>query len=117
MFTKSFTDIQGTTHTDAFFVCASANSASNNTERYQFNAVTKEPSLTERNLFSVSYEMYYWINEQAYKDGKPPYKLSSDINNTSFNISDIFFTENPDYSSLTLVEKAEKHCETQVLID
>lgn len=115
MFTKTFTDVQGTTHTNAFFKCAAANLASNTNNTYRFNPETKDEDLRENSNMSLSYSMYFWVNEEAYNDGKAPYQYYVGINNTSINVSDKFFKENPEYTELTLVEQAEKHCQEVVL--
>lgn len=117
MFTKTFTDPQGVTHTDAIFEVSTSRCNENASSEYSFNlsagddpANQTEASNTNNNL---SYRIYYWTDQGARDSGKLPYVLA----NTSpvgewFNVNDI----DSAYDILTAEEKAEKHCQDVVLV-
>lgn len=114
MFTKTFTDPQGVTHTEAVFETNNASLNSNCSENYTFNlaqdGMEESRSTDEYTNINISYSMYYWAS-QANKDaGALPYTLANAANGGSgFNVSDDFLKE-VEYTSLPVALQAEKHC-------
>ena len=123
-FIKTFTDPQGTVHTNAVFEVAYATKRVDNSDSYN---VTVEPitdvnglttgyaytPLTNSEVFRhINYRMYYWTNQASKDAGNLPYVLAS-LNP----IGEIHSGDNLDatYDTLTTVQMAEKHCKTVVL--
>lgn len=118
MFTKTFTDLQGTTHTAAVFHVATMNSTVRNSHNYSYSYVNDEESEKVNNNRAISYTMYYWRNQAAEDANHTPYLLANNSpSNTTFNIDERFLSNNPEYDNLTPIQIVEKHCQEVVLND
>ncbi len=116
MFTKTFTDPQGVTHTDAVFETAISYYSENASEDYTFqisngDAETSKTSNTHEGN-NLRYRIYYWASQEARDAGLLPYVLAN-----SDPIGEWFEVQNLDnsYTNLTAALKAERHCETVTL--
>jgi hypothetical protein len=114
MFTATFTDPQGVEHVDAVFQVADANYHSNETLNFNFRLSTAAGEETKSGGNSMSYRMFYWVNQAAVDAGKLPYILA---NATPDQLGETFYVNDldPAYDGLTLEQKAEKHCQEVVL--
>jgi len=119
MFTKTFTDPQGETHTDAVFYVARVHYSVNTNESTNYNIeanIDGSGKATDNDTSSnLSYQMYYWANQAAKDAGNLPYILA----NTT-DVGEWFYVANlhtdANYNSLTAEQMAEKHCQEVVLV-
>jgi hypothetical protein len=114
MFTVTFTDPQGATHTDAIFQVADASQNINQGKNFNYRISTGQSETNEYGTNNASYRIFYWLNQAAKDSGKLPYILAnSDPNRLgeTFYIDDI----GPEYDGMSLEEIAEHHCKTYVL--
>ena len=120
MFTKSFTDPQGTSFTDAVFIVRQANMTDNRfsitrlgSEGYK-NATVEDT--TNKNL---AYQMLYFKNQAALDEGKDPYPLfNTDTPSGEMGDEKLWFRVDglgAEYDGLTAAEASEKHCQEVVL--
>ena len=119
MFTKTFTDPQGVTHTDAIFETSSANLNNNSSESFDFrisegdNAEAKK--LSTYSSSNMSYQMFYWASQDARDAGNLPYILANTQQiGQSFEVPDELL-QLPEYKALSAALQAEKHCQEVVL--
>jgi len=114
MFTKTFTDPQGQTHTNAVFMAAYANYTSNKSENHNFNIETGLAETNTDNNAHLQYRMYYWTNQAAKDAGNLPYVLA---NTNVGQIGEVHYLNqfSAEYDGLTAEQKAEKHCQDVVL--
>jgi len=114
MFTQSFTDPQGVSHTDAIFEVAHANYSENTSDNHNFDVETNSPDNTSHTNKNLQYRMYYWVNQAARDAGNLPYVLA---NSTTGQIGETHYVTTFDtgYEGLTTEKKAEKHCKDVVL--
>lgn len=119
MFTKTFTDPQGVTHTDAVFETSMATYNENVNESYDFRVSQGDDDSNKFTNTShtkdMNYQMYYWTSQAARDAGLLPYILA----NTN-PVGDRFYItkeelDKPEYSGLSAAAKAERHCEFVVL--
>jgi len=119
MFTKvgSWTDPQGTTHTDAVFEPSHSHYSTNTSDEFSFRIedgdLGTSKSESRSSSIHLRYRMYYWTNQLARDNGLAPYVLTAtDPFNDWFEVDSLDAT----YDGLTAVEKAEKHCAEVTLI-
>ena len=115
MFSKTFTDPQGVTHTNAVFKVANANYNVNTDENFHFDLGTNTPTTSNTGNNSLNYRMYYWPNQASLDNGNLPYVLA---NSNSNELGEIHYVNNLDatYDALTAEAKAEEHCQAIVLV-
>ena len=113
MITASFTDPQGTAHTDAVFYVRTANYTRNVSEYFELNSLdfTTTSNPPESDVSALNYSVYYWLNAAAKTSGAAPYILA---NATEMDM-DFSFTPTAAYDGLTLEQKCEKHLTEVVL--
>ena len=119
MFTTTFTDPQGVEHADAVFEVSVADFNMHTHSNYDFrisqgDSVDSQTANDHSNA-NLSYQMYYWTNQEARDAGKLPYYLANtDPVGERFHVSgDILASEG--YTGITTAQKAEKHCKEVVL--
>ncbi len=114
MFTKTFTDPQGVTHTDAVFKVAHANHTENTSKSFSLNIETGEETNNDNANKHLQYRMYYWPNQTAKDAGHLPYVLA---NTAEGQVGEVHYTDELDstYDALTAEQKAEKHCQEVAL--
>lgn len=117
MFTKTFTDPQGQTHTNAVFETAEANYSDNQAEDYRFDIAQGDSDSSKTSNSSsgnyLRYKMYYWTSQAARDASMLPYILAS-VSPVGqwFTASDI----DASYDGLPAALKAEKHAEFVILV-
>jgi len=124
-FTKTFTDPQGVTHTNALFEVAYASKRIDSSDSYtnqiaetlDANGVvtgyTFTPTTNANKYTNLDYRMYYWPNAAAKTAGNMPYVLAS-----KSPIGEVHTAQNlgAAYDTLTAIKAAEKHCQAVVLV-
>lgn len=113
MFTKTFTDPQGVTHTDAIFQIISADINNNSNNTFNYDLASKTSNEISNSSNNLSYRIYYWVDQASLDSGLLPYILAN-----SDPLGEMFYVDNLDssYDLLSLEEKAEKHCQDNILI-
>lgn len=116
MFTKTFTDPQGQTHTNAVFETAEASYSESNTDDYRFDIAQGDLDSSKTTNSSTTsylrYKMYYWTSQAARDAALLPYVLAStDPIGPWFTVSEL----DSSYDSLSAALKAEKHSEFVIL--
>jgi len=107
-FQKTFTDPQGATHTDAVILITRAEIRKDSGNSYEINYkhTDQEPQLINSAVTFLSYEVFYWINQEAKEANLEPYKLR----NTVEFMEDFSFSNlGPEYDGLTAIQAAKKH--------
>ncbi|MGJ8680522.1 hypothetical protein [Paraglaciecola sp.] len=113
MITATFTDPQGTNHTDAVFHLRQANRNKNESEYYaldttDFTTVTNPDTKVSAN---ISFSVYYWVNAAAKENGAAPYILA----NSADMSMDFNFVPDETYDGLSLEQKCEKYLTETIL--
>lgn len=113
MITASFTDPQGTAHTDAVFFIRNAAFTRSVNERFQldstdFTTVINPAPNDKKNML---YSVYYWVSQTAKDNGAAPYILA---NSNEMNM-DFTFSPDDSYAGLNIEQKCEKHLTEVVL--
>ena len=119
MFIKTFTDPQGTTHTDAVFETANAQYNEYNSTDYVFefsqgDLESSKNSNSQGNM-TLNFTMYYWCSESSRAEGKFPYILANtETIGQTFNVDNARLSE---WASLGLSpqELAEKYVNEVIL--
>lgn len=115
MFTQTFTDPQGQTHTDAVFQAGNAHSSCSLNESFYFNLENSEITEDSNQNLSAHFQCYYWPNQAAKDSGLPPYfLLNTDGNSNQFYIDNTELAK-PEYEGLTLEQKVEYFIQNNVL--
>lgn len=120
MFTATFTDPQGVSHTDAVFALRTAThnqrSETNSHEYFELNhqdftTIVNEP-VNESSFVdnTITCQFYYWVNQAAKDAGAAPYILAN-MENNSMHFS---FTPDETYDGMNLEEKCETYIATVI---
>ena len=113
MFTQTFTDPQGVLHTDALLKVKTAHSNVTSRESMTLDEGDWATYATsESTSSSVTYQMFFWINQAAYDDGMLPYLLYTAAGRAPGSYS---FAVPPEYDGFTLEEMCDAHCAAEIL--
>lgn len=105
MFTATYTNPQGITHSAAVFLVVDANMNENisSNNKYDFNTNTYTTSDNANS--SISLRAVYWANQASYDNGDIPFPLLKDpIEGDSWLYGDV---SDSSYTGLSAVQKAE----------
>ncbi len=122
MFTKTFTDPQGTTHVDAVFKVSQATLRVNKQSQLDASVGYVDAIMTDTDTTSLDYQILYWPNMESFEANLPPYPLLNLANLNDpmmqhsqeekvwFRIQDL----DASCSGLTAEKAAEVHCESVI---
>jgi len=113
MFIQTFTDPQGVLHTNALFKVKTAHS---NVTTREDMTIDEQDWATYSNGNSVSssvtYQMFFWIDQAAYDEGMLPYLLYTAAGRAPGSYS---FAVPAEYAGFTLEEMCDAHCAAEVI--
>ncbi len=119
MFIATFTDPQGVEHIDAVLEASTANYNMHTNSNFDFRISQGDDAtnkVTDDSVHaSLTYQMFYWTNQEARDAGLLPYYLTNTAPlGEHFHVGEELLAKD-EYLALSPAGKAEKHCKEEVL--